>query len=41
MYAAGSNFGDNDFMAQLDEFRLDSGSYPTTKKLVFGVNLTF
>ena len=26
MYAAGSNFGDNDFMAQLDEFRLDSGN---------------
>ena len=25
-YAAGSNFGDNDFMAQLDEFRLDSGN---------------
>ena len=26
MYAAGSNYGDNDFMAQLDEFRLDSGN---------------
>ncbi len=26
MYAAGSNFGDNDFMAQLDEFRLDTGN---------------
>lgn len=26
MYAAGSNFGDNDFMAELDEFRLDSGN---------------
>jgi len=26
MYAAGSNFGDNDFMAQLDEFRHDSGN---------------
>ena len=26
MVAAGSNFGDNDFMAQLDEFRLDSGN---------------
>ena len=25
-YAAGSNFGDNDFMAQLDEFRHDSGN---------------
>jgi SusD family. len=25
-YAAGSNFGDNDFMAQLDEFRLDPGN---------------
>jgi len=25
-YAAGSNYGDNDFMAQLDEFRLDSGN---------------
>lgn len=24
MYAAGSNFGDNDFMAQMDEFRYDS-----------------
>lgn len=26
MYAAGSNFGDNDFMAALDEFRFDSGN---------------
>ena len=26
MYAAGSNFGDNDFMAALDEFRYDSGN---------------
>ena len=25
-YAAGSNFGDNDFMAQIDEFRHDSGN---------------
>ena len=25
MFAAGSNFGDNDYMAQLDEFRYDSG----------------
>jgi hypothetical protein len=25
MYAAGSNFGDNDYMAALDEFRYDSG----------------
>lgn len=25
MYAAGSNFGDNDFMAALNEFRYDSG----------------
>jgi len=25
-YAAGSNFGDNDYMAALDEFRYDSGS---------------
>lgn len=26
MYAAGSNFGDNDYMAQLDEFRYDPGN---------------
>ena len=26
MVAAGSNFGDNDFMAQIDEFRHDSGN---------------
>lgn len=26
MFAAGSNFGDNDFMAALNEFRYDSGS---------------
>ena len=28
MYAAGSNFGDNDFMAALNEFRYDSGNDP-------------
>ena len=28
MYAAGSNFGDNDFMAALNEFRYDSGNAP-------------
>ena len=28
MYAAGSNFGDNDFMAALDEFRYDTGNAP-------------
>jgi hypothetical protein len=26
MFAAGSNFGDNDYMAQLNEFRYDSGN---------------
>ena len=28
MYAAGSNFGDNDFMAALNEFRYDTGNAP-------------
>ena len=28
MFAAGSNFGDNDFMAALNEFRYDSGNDP-------------
>ena len=28
MFAAGSNFGDNDFMAALNEFRYDSGNAP-------------
>ena len=40
MYAAGSNFGDNDFMAQLDEFRLDSGNQVVDHfyKNIFQVN---
>ena len=28
MYAAGSNFGDNDFMAALNDFRYDTGNAP-------------